>query len=445
MMNAKTWMDRRQFAASALALGFGGLSGRSARADAVDAMSPVLPDAGAARLPPWRKGELQVHFIYAGSSESAFYIFPDGTTMLVDCGDYDCGGDWSMRNPVESLGGRGPGKFTADYVRRVNPSGDKVDYWLLTHWHADHGGCETSYAAREERDGEVWFRSGLAELVDDITFGRGLDRCWPNRDDPFPCKDTSARQFSHIARTYRWLERHRGLKIEKFRVGADDQIRPLKDPAACPGFRVLNLCGNGIIRTRNGGTRNLYADFVPRSDADVWRRENGLSCGFLLHDGAFSLFAAGDFQDFWQKPDGTTFQTEDALAAEIGRVDVAKTNHHASDAMTPALVKALAARVWVTSSVSGYSDWPTTMRRLSDRATYAGDRLICSTFYHLKARVAEMGEAAAKADVAPESFEPNHVVVTVPPGGRTYTVTHLAPDLSLAVRTVRTFAASADC
>ena len=50
-----------------------------------------------------------------------------------------------------------------------------------------------------------------------------------------------------------------------------------------------------------------------------------------------------------------------------------------------------------------------------------------------------MGEAAAKADVAPESFEPNHVVVTVPPGGRTYTVAHLAPDDSFAVRRVRTF------
>ena len=123
-------------------------------------------------------------------------------------------------------------------------------------------------------------------------------------------------------------------------------------------------------------------------------------------------------------------------------MDVAKTNHHASDSMTPALVKALAPRVWVTSSVSGYSDWPTTKARLSDRSIYAGDRLLCSTYYHLKERVAEMGEAAAKEDVAPESFEPNHVVVTVPPGGRTYTITHLAPDDSFVVRCVRTFTAA---
>lgn len=424
-------MDRRTFAKTALAAGVAGM------------MEPMglaaADDAAGGRLPPWRKGELQVHFLYAGSSESVFMIMPDGTSMLVDCGDYDVGGDWKMRNPVGPLGGRGPGKFIADYVKKVNPSGANVDYWLLTHWHADHGGCETSYSAREERDGEVWFKSGLAELIDDITFGKGFDRCWPNRGDPFVCADTSVRQFAHIARTYRWLERHRGLKIEKFRVGADDQIKMLKDPSGYDGFRVLNVCGNGVIRTKDGGTKNLYADFKPQNDADVWRRENGLSCGFIVSYGAFRLYSAGDFQDFWKRPDGTVFQTEDALAAEIGRVDVAKTNHHASDSMTPALVKELAAKVWVTNSVSGYSDWPTTMRRLSDRSIYAGERIVCSTYYHLKERVAEMGEAAAKADVAPESFEPNHVVVTVPPGGRTYTVAHLAPDDSLVVRSVRTF------
>ena len=425
-------MDRRTFVRTALATSAAGVLSPWSGARA----AAVTPGP---RLAPWRPGELQVHFLYAGSSESVFMIMPDGTSLLVDVGDYDCGGDWTKANPVGPLGGRGPGKFTADYIKKVNPFGPKVDYWLLTHWHADHGGCETSYSAREERDGEIWFRSGLAELVDDITFGKGLDRCWPNRGDPFVCKDTSVRQFAHIARTYRWLERHQGLEIEKFRVGASDQIRMVKNPSAYPDFSVLNICGNGVIRTRDGGTRNLYADFVPRDDSDVWRRENGLSCGFLANYGAFRLYSAGDFQDFWQKPDGTVFQTEDALAAEIGRVDVAKTNHHASDSMTPALVKALAARVWVTNSVSGYSDWSTTMKRLADRAIYPDERLVCSTCYHLAERVAEMGEAAAKADVAPESFEPNHVVVTVPPGGKTYTVAHLAPDDSLVVRKVRTF------
>ena len=208
-------MTRREFAAGLVAAGV-------VRANAQDGNV----------LPKWNEGEFQVHFLYAGSSESVFLVFPDGTTMLVDVGDYDVGGNWEYRNPVGPLGGRGPGKFTADYIKKVNPGGNKVDYWMLTHWHADHGGCETSYSRREERDGEIWFSGGLAELIDHIEFGKGFDRCWPNLNDPFTVKDTSVRQFAQIARTYRYLERHTGLKIEKFRVGADDQVRMLRNPGA---------------------------------------------------------------------------------------------------------------------------------------------------------------------------------------------------------------------
>ena len=40
------------------------------------------------KLPPWKPGEFQVHFIYTGVAESMFWILPDGTTMLLDCGDH---------------------------------------------------------------------------------------------------------------------------------------------------------------------------------------------------------------------------------------------------------------------------------------------------------------------------------------------------------------------
>ena len=37
----------------------------------------------------WKPGQFQVHFIYTGVAESMFIIMPDGTTMLLDCGDHD--------------------------------------------------------------------------------------------------------------------------------------------------------------------------------------------------------------------------------------------------------------------------------------------------------------------------------------------------------------------
>ena len=38
-------------------------------------------------LPPRRDGELDIHFIHTGVGEQTFFVFPDGTTMLLDCGD----------------------------------------------------------------------------------------------------------------------------------------------------------------------------------------------------------------------------------------------------------------------------------------------------------------------------------------------------------------------
>ena len=47
----------------------------------------------------WKKGQFQIHLIYTGVSESMFLIFPDGTTMLLDCGDHNAVGavNWLCR------------------------------------------------------------------------------------------------------------------------------------------------------------------------------------------------------------------------------------------------------------------------------------------------------------------------------------------------------------
>ena len=50
--------------------------------------------------PGWKKGQFQVHFIYTGVAESMFYIFPDGTTMLLDCGDHNALGRGPKAVPV---------------------------------------------------------------------------------------------------------------------------------------------------------------------------------------------------------------------------------------------------------------------------------------------------------------------------------------------------------
>lgn len=38
--------------------------------------------------PGWQPGHFQLHSIYTGVCESMFLIYPDGTSMLLDCGDH---------------------------------------------------------------------------------------------------------------------------------------------------------------------------------------------------------------------------------------------------------------------------------------------------------------------------------------------------------------------
>ena len=76
-------MTRRRFLQGTVAAGavtaFGDVGVKNVAA-------PRMPDAWPTER-AWRKGHYQVHYIYTGRSECMFHIFPDGTSMLLDCGD----------------------------------------------------------------------------------------------------------------------------------------------------------------------------------------------------------------------------------------------------------------------------------------------------------------------------------------------------------------------
>ena len=50
---------------------------------AAAASAAVTPKAGQP-LPRWQRGMLDIHQINTGTGDAAFFIFPDGTTMLLD-------------------------------------------------------------------------------------------------------------------------------------------------------------------------------------------------------------------------------------------------------------------------------------------------------------------------------------------------------------------------
>ena len=53
-------------------------------------------------LPPWTEGVLDLHHISTGRGDAAFYIFPDGSTMLLDAGEMDPTAPRTL-SPLESI------------------------------------------------------------------------------------------------------------------------------------------------------------------------------------------------------------------------------------------------------------------------------------------------------------------------------------------------------
>ena len=375
----------------------------------------------------WQRGHFQLHAIYTGAAESMFLIYPDGTTMLLDCGGHAAINRGKLAVPVLPGGDRLAGEWVARYVARVNPNGRDVDYLVVSHFHSDHTGCAGFHAGRTSGRGEDYFLSGLAQVAETIRFRKAVDRGWPDYDDPIPL-DPSADESSlgNTRKLFRYLIRRDGLTVEKFRLGATDQFAPLRDPAACPGFSVRNVCGNGRVALPDGSVRDLYAARIARERPNALN-ENGMSLGLVVTQGAFRLFTAGDFSDGWTDPDGTRVSIEDELAKAVPPVDVAKTNHHGYHSMPRPLVAALRPRVWFSCVWDQLHDTADTLARLSDRTAYPGDRLIAPGVFPAERRWEDLGRPFV-ADVAPESFACGHLVFDVPPGGADYTLTYLTAD-----------------
>jgi len=372
----------------------------------------------------WRPGHYQVHYIFTGRGESMLHIFPDGTSLLLDVGD-------SMRfygTPKETPHlpdiSRRAGEWAARYVARVNPKGCKVDTFLLSHYHEDHGGGERWHGERiHAPTGDYWL-SGMGDAARFLEFGRVVDRAWPTFDDPIDALALSRDGTSRNVKAVYAALAAKGTRIERFRLGAHDQFVQLDAGQARPGFEVFNLCANGRYVRKDGTVRDLLKHLVAKGETQF--NENVMSCGIVVTYGKFRYFSAGDFSGLVTGPDGRKFQIENALAEAVGPVDVAKMSHHGHHSMYEDLVRALRPRVWTCCVLDQAHCTVDTMNRLSDRSLYAGPRTFLPTYMPQRDR-APAECAAYLPDVVPAVLkEPCHVILDVPEGGETYTLSCVA-------------------
>ena len=308
--------------------------------------------------PRWEPGQFQIHFIHTGVAESLFLVFPDGTSMLLDCGDHPAILRGAKAVPVVPGPGRLAGEWVARYVEKANPRGRDVDWIVVSHFHADHAGTPfwqksprpfvpMPGAAPEPDMLGGCARSGIGLAAEFLRFARATDRGWPFYDDP-PRTPTTAESrlvAEHVRATWSALHRRDGLVPEPFRLGATDQFAPLHGNA--PGFSVRNVCANGRVALPDGTVRDLYAGPIA---AGVFRQplnENAMSLGMVFSLGRFRFAACGDFSDRFVLPDGREVFAEDDLADAVGAVDVAKATHHGHHSIGRKLAQTLRPRVWI--------------------------------------------------------------------------------------------------
>ncbi len=417
---------RRFFIGSATS--FGALAGnRFAQAGTGQASGKVGETWGG-----WKSGEFQVHFIYTGVAESMFMIFPDATTLLLDCGDHAAVTRLELAVPVLPNPGRLAGDWIARYVTRVNPNGTNVDYMMSSHWHSDHVGTPQWQSRRVLKRGERptgLARSGFGLAAETLHFKKAIDRGWPDYDDPVP---TNQLPLDHMKQVYAFLAKRDGLTVEKFRLGATDQIVPLRAPASVEGFSVRNIAANGRLAFPDGTIKNVmvHSDGSPVKSYN----ENLMSLGTVFSYGKFRFLTAGDFSGPGDLSSPDRFYPERELGKASGKVDVAKINHHGHHSMPPELVRDLQARVYTACVWDQLHVTDDTMTHLSDTSLYPGERTIFPGIMTAERRAAE-GDRPWMRNVPEAVYDGAHIVLSVPPGGETYRITCLtAADESMRIK-----------
>lgn len=383
----------------------------------------AVPPAVGQPLPRWERGLLDIHQINTGTGDAGFYIFPDGTTMLLDAAGVNrtAERDPNYDSPLRPDGSQRAGQWVAQYVRRVHPEGERgaLDYAALTHFHGDHMGTLMPDSPRAASG--AYQLTGITDVGDVVPIRTLLDRGWPDYSYPAP---SGGAMMANYRAFLKWQAEHRGLKVERFQPGRADQIGLRRDPKAFPGFKVQNIAANGYVWTGTGTeARNRFPE-------GILPNENNCSLAFRLSYGAFAYFNGGDMAGFL-KPDAQAWtDMESAVAWVTGPVDVHDLNHHGTpDGANAFFLSVLRPRVHLLSIYAASQPGPELLRRLLSERIYPGPRDVFMTNglwpgrrEHMVKLYGETEAAWLVEQLGKVAAAGGHVVVRVEAGGASYRV-----------------------
>ena len=370
----------------------------------VFAAMPAFGSAAKTVYPGWKPGELDIHCIQTGCGEQTFFMVPDGTTMLLDCGDM-YRPQYLMQVPRQPSPERLGGEWVSRYVQRLTPQ-RTIDYFVLTHWHADHCGGPS---LRSERAADGRRVCGITRFAEDFAIRHYFDHQYPRSGVYAASPSLDALEMMRA-----WIplmQGRSGMQPHAFEVGALNQIKMLGPDAAKyeKAFSIRNLHANCVYWDGKGGTVDYAPEYMrQRPEMNGTISENVLSLGFRLDYGKFSAYFGGDvdYPDY-----------EDRLAPVIGKVNVCKMNHHGCPtSMGRELCRELAPQLYLACIWSPNQVTDANLVNMTSRELYPGPRYLCPG-YLPKVKRREYAGRDFMNDYLPVQ---GHTVVKVAPGGASW-------------------------
>lgn len=346
-------------------------------------------------LTPWSAGELDIHAISTGRGECLFYILPDGTTMVVDAGEFSREtAEYKnvIQRPNSSIR---PTKVYANYIRHFLPKGKStIDYFHLSHFHMDHmGNLEKEYV---KDDTGTYTLAGVTALYHHVPFLEVIDRAYGNYDG-LKMNSMSDAALANYREFLDYQVARKAIRASQFKIGAVNQFALKYNAAAYPDFKIENVCSNGFV-WENGTAVDAYNG---KSKA-----ENAASCGFVIRYGKFDFHSAGDI--------GNGSNLELRVAQAVGQVEATKAHHHLSPASNNEnMMKVLKPQVLVATSFYVREIQPDKSK--FDYITEKNCDIFCTS----------VGESLLEqypTDYAKCNATSGHIVIRVAPKGDSYMV-----------------------
>lgn len=363
-------------------------------------------------LAAWQPGEMDIHFIYTGRGEANFVIMPDGTTMLIDAGDWDPKTYPMMCDALPDSSLRS-GEWIARYIDRVNPEKGNIDYLMVSHFHSDHTGDATNNAPMTEGRNPDYMLTGIAMVGESNAFGHAVDRGYPDYNYPTDLHD--AHVDNYLA-AMKWQKETKGMQQEPFKVGQRNQIKLLHDADKYKdSFSILNVAASGEVMTGDSTVR-CY-DLNPANLN--YNNENTRSIVVRMDYGPFSFYTGGDVTGKLLDAEGNRFFIDSIVGVACGEVDVCKVNHHGyKDAMSKGFLDNVKARQYVMAVWDWQHTQPSIMGRIKETRTHADEPLVFTN------NVPDTLMQAYAAEPWMENMcrDFGHIVVRVSEGGKSYRI-----------------------